>query len=226
MSKADSTIKRFDFDEVFRFDDGPRDAGMIQAVVADLHGHLAELEAQLAAAMRERDEAVALALSQGHAAGLEQARKERAEAQLAATDALHAAFDDLGVEFAAITSQMTRDTAQLALSAAEILAGHALDLEPSRAFDEALGRALHQLAFGATLLIRAHPDSIAHFEHIVAARRERQGLAPTIHLIADDQIAPHDAHISWGQGGVIVDAAERRAAVLHELAPLLDIPAA
>lgn len=226
MSKSETVIKPFDFDRVFRFDDAPRDAGVQQAVMADLHTHLAELEAQLAAALQQKDEASEAAWAAGHAAGLEQARTERAEAQLAATDALHAAFDDLGAEFAAVTDQLTRDTAQLAHVAADILAGHAVRVEPTRAFEEALGRALQQLAFGVKLLIRTHPDSAAHFQEIAADQLARQGMSISINVVADDNIAPNDAHISWGRGGLIVDSEERRSAVLRELAPLLGQPAA
>jgi flagellar assembly protein FliH len=215
------SIKPYQFDRVFRFEAAPREERDASAGAAELHARIAELEAALEAEREARAQAVANAHRDGMAEALVQARTERAEAQLAATDALHAAFDDLNAELASVTDRVTRESAEVALCAAEMLAGHAMAVQPGRAFDEALGRALHQVAFGTALMVRAHPDSIDHFEDFVAARRDRQGAVPTITLVPDDAIAVNDAHISWAQGGLIVDAAERRAAVERELSPLL-----
>lgn len=190
--------------------------------MADLRLHVAQLEADLAAAQRERDEAVAAAHAEGLAQGLVQARGERAEAQLAATDALHAALDELAGEFQALTDQITRNSADVALTAAEMLAGHALHIQPERAVEEALARVLDQVAYGTALHIRVHPDQWEYFQNFVQKYAALHAAKPEIQLVADAAIAPHDAQISWAQGGLIVNAAERRAAVLQEFAALLD----
>lgn len=222
MEKRDPSIAPFQFDRVFRLEEAPRAEKDSSASLAALQAMVEELEAALDAARQELDQAVGMARAEGLADGLEQARGERAEAQLAATDALHAGFDDLNEQMLAVTEHLTRNAAEVALCAAEMLAGHAVMLEPGRAFDEALGRALQQVAFGTTLIVCAHPDSMENFAQLIAARRDRQGAVPIVTLIEDDAIAPNDAQISWAQGGLIVDAEERRTAVLRELSALLD----
>ena len=221
MAASDPSIKPFAFDRVFRFD-APKSKEEADAVgMADLRLHVEQLEAELERLRQERDEAVAAAHADGLAQGLVQARAERAEAQLAASDALHAALDDLASDLSGLSEQMTRDCADVALKAAEVLAGHAVACEPMRAVEEALERVLEQVAFGTALHMRVHPDSLEHFQQFVASRAENHGAKPSIHVVADPQIAPQDAHISWAQGGLIVDAEERRAAVMQELQPLL-----
>lgn len=222
MTGPEHPIKPFAFDRVFRFA-APRSKEETPAEgLAELHDQLHQLEAALESLRVERDEAVVAAHADGLAQGLQQARTERAEAQLAATDALHAALDDLVSEFTSVTEQMTRDCADVALKSAEFLAGHALEIAPLGAVEAAFERVLDQVAFGTILHIKVHPDSLDHFQQIVAERADRHAAKPQIYVVADDSIGPQDAHISWAQGGLIVDAAERRAAVLQELSPLLD----
>lgn len=226
MAGTDYPIKPFAFDRVFRFDVPASKEEVNSVGIADLDARVAGLEEELEAARRERDEAVAAAHADGLAEGLVQARAERAEAQLAATDALHAALDELAAELADITQRLTRDCADVALAAAEMLAGHALQHQPGRAFEEALARALEQVAFGTQLHVRVHPESHDHFAEIAAQRADRHAAHPVVTVVMDEGIAPNDAHISWIQGGLIVNAADRRAAVVAELAPLLNDAAA
>lgn len=222
MAEPENPIKPFAFDRVFRYSAPTTRDEAHAASIAEMHDLVQQLEAELAEVRAERDEAVAAAHAAGLEQGLVQARGERAEAQLAATDALHAAFDELSSEFASVAEQMTRDCADVALKAAEFLAGHAEQIAPLGAVEAALDRVLDQVAFGTVLRMRVHPDSLVPFEQMVAVRAGRHAAKPQINVVSDAAIGPQDAHISWAQGGLIVDAAERRAAVMQELSSLLD----
>lgn len=224
MSKPEISIKPFGFDNVFRFG---ATSDEIQPETVDteiLYQKIADLETQLHDAQQARDDAVEAARQEGHEQGIAQARSERAEALLAATDALHVGLDDLASQVGDVRDQLTRDAAQVALCAAEMLAGHAIAQTPGRAFDEALGRALKQVSVNTDLMVHVHPESRLEVEAIVQARLARNGGTPAITIIEDTAIAPNDAHISWADGGLIIEAEARRAAVLAELGTLMDSP--
>ena len=221
MMEAAISIKPFGFDRVFRFGSAP-DEGPVATPPAELHAQIAALQERIEQ-MRQNQEAASLkARAEGVAQGLAQARSERAEAMLSATDALHAALDDLSGRWAEETGRIMHDAADVALCAAEMIAGHAIRQDPARAIDEALGRALHQVARGTALLIRVHPDSLTEVERLVAERRAGERRALSITVAADPAIPPNDAHVGWADGGLIVDAAARRAAVARELGSLID----
>ncbi|WP_375195290.1 flagellar assembly protein H [Sphingobium sp.] len=216
------SIKPFGFDRVFRF--GPmaeEGQGPPPPPVDELHAQIAALQERIEQMRQDQEVALLKARSEGVAQGLSQARGERAEAMLSATDALHAALDELGGQWAQQSERIMHDAAEVALCAAELLAGHAIAQEPGRAIDEALGRALRQVARGTALLVRVHPDSLEEIERLVAERRAGERRALSITIVADAAIAPNDAHIGWADGGLIVDAAARRAAVEHELGSLI-----
>lgn len=221
MEKAMS-IEPFGFDRVFRFTSAEaeeKDNGKAA------YEELAALEARLERMREEHAAELVRARADGFEAGLEQARHERDTALLAATDALHAGLDDVVRRFDEVTGQVGREAASVALLAAEMLAGHAVALEPARAIDEALARALDQVARGTRITVRVHPSLRAHLEQVVAARQASERRELSILVIDDPAVAPSDARIGWVEGGLGVDAGARREAVLAELAGLLE-PAA
>ncbi|HKY82934.1 MAG TPA: flagellar assembly protein H [Sphingobium sp.] len=211
MMEATISVQPFGFDRVFRRATDPEDPPRTNT--DELQSQIAALQDRVRQLRQENEETLAAARAHAFAEGLAQAREEREEAILAAADALHMGVEDLDRDL----SSMMKEAAGLALLAAEILAGHALAREPGRAIDEALGRALTQVARGTPLHVRVHPDSLEDVERLVARRRAGERRALSITLVEDRDIAPHDAHISWGEGGLMVDAAARRAAVIREL---------
>lgn len=222
MMEAGISIKPFGFDRVFRFGSVPDDEAEAPLPADDaLHERIATLEARIEQMRREQGETIEAARAEGVAQGLEQARGERAEAMLAATDALHAALDDLGTQIAEESDRIMREAADVALCAADLIAGHAVAREPGRAVDEALGRALRQVVRGTALQIRVHPDSLADIERLVMVRAERDKRSLPVTFIEDANVAPQDAHISWAEGGLIADAAARRADIARELRGLI-----
>jgi len=221
MMEAAISIKPFGFDRVFRFGSAPEEEPL-PVPTGELHAQIAALQERIEQMRQNQEGAVLKARAEGVAQGLAQARSERAEAMLSATDALHAALDDLSGRWAEETDRIMHDAAEVALCAAEMIAGHAVRQEPARAIDEALGRVLRQVARGTALLIRVHPDSLEEVERLVAERRAGERRALSITIAADADVAPHDAHVGWADGGLIVDAAARRAAVARELGSLID----
>ncbi len=90
------------------------------------------------------------------------------------------------------------------------------------AVDEAIGRALAQVARGQEIDVKVHPDLVEDIEARIAERQSRDRRRLALVVSGDASLAPGDAVLRWDRGGVIVDAQSRRQAVLDELAPIMD----
>ncbi|HUD31162.1 MAG TPA: FliH/SctL family protein [Novosphingobium sp.] len=222
-----AAIRPFGFDRVFHL---VEDALAVPELplgppsepsLADLREMVAERDARIERLHAEHREELARARADGFEAGALQARSERAEAMLSATDALHAAFDDIDARFDVAVQAMIGEAGAVALHAAEMLAGHAVDVAPARAVDEALGRALEQVARETALVVRANPAMRADLEDLVAAREAGAGRRLTVTVVDDADVAEGDARIEWSTGGLNVDATARWTAVMAELAGIL-----
>jgi flagellar assembly protein FliH len=220
MMEDPMTIQPFGFDRIFRF---PNNEPVVDERRHDeLREHVEELQARIERLHEDHVAELARARADGFEAGLEQARGERAEAMLAATDALHASIDDVERRFDAVMDQVVAEAGSVALQAAELLAGHAIAAQPARAIDEALTRALDQVARDTALSIRANPAMREDIERLVEERRARERRTLSIVVVDDETLPMGDAHIGWAEGGLNVDSAARRAAVMAELAGVLD----
>lgn len=217
--EAAINVKPFGFDRVFRFAAGEPPP---KTNNGELHQQIADLEAQIAALREVHAVEILRIRAEGYEAGLMQARAERDTALLAATDALHAALDDVDARLASTAETMMRDAADLAYMAADVLAGHAVARAPERAIDEALGRVLQQVTRGTQIGIRVHPSLAADMEELIAKRRSQERRKLALVVLEDADMAPGDAQIFWDEGGLGVDAEARRAAVLAEIGPLLN----
>lgn len=187
----------------------------------DLLAEVATMRATLAQLRSRHAEALLEARLEGFEAGRVRASAESASALLAATDALHATLDDIDAHLSDQTRAIHRDAVDVALLAAEMLAGHAVDFAPARAVDEALGRALEQVTRGTALVIRVHPDLADAMAERLTTRIAQERRKLDLNLVPDESIVPGDGQISWNEGGLIVDAAKRREALMTELAPLM-----
>ncbi len=205
-------IKPFAFDRVFAM---PKSAAAADPV--DQTETIIVLRAEIDYLKAQLETCAAVARADGFEGGLAQARSETAAAMLAATDALHASIEAVEQEFEAIEHRTARAAADVALAAADGLAARALATDPALAIDEAIGRVLTQVARGQELQIRVHPALIEPTEALIASRQSRDRRRLALTVIADDTLAVGDALISWEQGGLTLDAAARRAAILAEL---------
>jgi len=217
------TIQPFGFDRVFHLVETPLAVpeAAPELPPVDLREQLEELEARIERLHADHRAELVRARADGFEAGAAQARTERAEALLAATDALHAGFDGIDARFDAVALAMVREAGAVALHAAEMLAGHAIETQPARALDEALGRALEQVAQDTALVVRIHPEMREDIAAMVAARTARAGHALSVTVVEDAAVSPGDARIEWRAGGLNVDAGARRAAVMAELSDVL-----
>ena len=210
-------IRPFAFDRVFSMSSAPDGA----APPEDLQLQIATLQAEAALLRVEHERTLAVARAEAFEAGLAQAREERDTALLSAVDALHASIEAIDARMDEIAHGVSEDATEVALAAAEMIAGRALDAEPALVVDGAIGRVLKQVARGQELLVRVHPDLVPDVERLIAVRQSGDRRRLNLHVVSDEALAPGDAHIEWDQGGLSLDAAARRDAVRAELETLL-----
>jgi flagellar assembly protein FliH len=209
-------VKPFGFDRVFHMTGGEAPAFDARS----LNDRIDALHAKIEAMEDTHREELAIAGADAFARGLEQARQERDTALLAAADALHAAIEQIDARLAETADGIAKDAAEAALAAADMLAGHAVAAAPVRAIAEALDRVLRQVARGTRLGIRVHPALAGAVERMMEPKgSERRRVSLTV--LPDETLPEGDAAIFWEEGGLAIDAAARREAVIVEMQPLL-----
>ena len=212
-------IRPFGFDEVFT----PQPAAGSRFDDIDPWLRIEALLADLAVARQDAEHAIAAARAEGFIAGLAQAREEQAAAVLAATDAIHGAVEAVEAALEETAERTVRDAAAVALAAGEILAGRALAHAPHAAIEDAIGRALRQVARGQEIQVSVHPDLVDAIEAVITRRQSGDRRRLTLSAIGDAAIAFGDAHIHWDQGGIVLDATARRDAIAAALAGVLPV---
>lgn len=210
-------VERFAFDRIFSTP--ASESATIPS--GDMLLEISALRAELALLRSDVDAQLALARAQGFDAGLAQARAERDVALLSAVDALHAGIESLDERFEDVSRRVTGEAAEIALAAADMIAGRAIDAAPVETIDAAIGRALSQVARGTELEIRVHPDLIEAIEARIVDRQSQDRRKLNLNVVGDVTVAIGDALIGWEQGGLALDANARRQAVLTELETLL-----
>ena len=157
------------------------------------------------------------ARADGFAAGLAQARADAALALTAAQSALTEAIARLEDRFVDTETRIAGIAGGLVLTAAEMLAAHAIGERPGTAIDAAIGRVLVQTDFREALRLHLHPSSAGAVRLLLAERVSAAQRPLTITVHEDPTLAVGDAHILWDHGGLSLDAAARRAAVTAAL---------
>jgi flagellar assembly protein FliH len=221
MGMGFQNVERFAFDRIFSTP--ASESATIPS--GDVLLEISALRAELALLRSDVDAQVNLARAEGFEAGLAQARAERDVALLSAVDALHAGIESLDERFEDVSKRVTGEAAEIALAAADMIAGRAIEAAPAETIDAAIGRALSQVARGTELEIRVHPDLIEAIEARIAERQSKDRRKLNLTVIGDVTVALGDALIGWEQGGLALDASARRQAVMQELETLLPSPA-
>ncbi|MDP5281186.1 FliH/SctL family protein [Sphingomonas sp. DG1-23] len=214
-------VERFAFDRIF----STPASESATIPTGDMLLEISALRAELALLRSDVDAQLNLARAEGFEAGLVQARAERDVALLSAVDALHAGIEALDDRFEDVSKRVTGEAAEIALAAADMIAGRAIETAPAETIDAAIGRALSQVARGTELEIRVNPDLIEAIEARIAERQSKDRRKLNLNVIGDVTVAIGDALIGWEQGGLALDASARRQAVIEELETLLPSPA-
>ncbi|MXP10438.1 FliH/SctL family protein [Pseudoblastomonas halimionae] len=218
----DLQVRPFDFDRTFSFP--PRESARQyrrKTDAAELAREAEALRGQIARLQQNHEEELARTRTEAFEAGCNHAHEEREEAILSAVDAVQASLDEFSERYGELRAQAEADAVEVALVAAETLAGRAIAEEPGGAVDEAIGRALSQVARGQEIEVRVHPELVEEIEARIAQRQSEDRRRLALIVSADAGLAPGDAVLKWDRGGVNVDAQSRRQAVLDELAPLM-----
>jgi flagellar assembly protein FliH len=215
-----SNIQPFAFERIFA-QAAPAGTGKGKADPLRLQGEVETLRAQIERLELEREIALSAARSEGYEAGLAQARGEREAAMLAAIDALQAGVEQIGEEIEGAMAKATAEAAELALAAADLIAGRALAAEPTATIDAALGRVLEQLGRNPNLVINVHSSLVEEMQRLVADRQAGERRRMFLHVVGNDEMALGDTLITWQEGGLRLDAEARREAVREELAGIL-----
>lgn len=187
----------------------------------ELELELRSLQTEIERTKKDHATALAAARADGFEAGLAHARSDLDVAVLAAVDAMQASLENVEEQVAAVTQEMNRQATQLAIAAAELIAGRAIAHAPEAAIDAALGRVLEQVGRGPRLQIRVNTSLVARMEALIGERASRERRRMTLTVIADETLPVGDAFIFWDDGGLALDANARRAAVAEELGCLL-----
>lgn len=196
----------FAFDQVFAAPSGVEAAlerEQLLDEIARLRGELRRVEQR--------------AFAEGEARALESFRAERDTALLSATDALQVSLEAVEAKYADIEAAVVRDAAELALAAADHLAGVEIARDPARIVDEAIGKVLGELRRGSPIEVRVHPDLTASVEAALRNRQDRDQRTLAVTVIGDAALELGDGRLNWERGGAALDTSERRRMLVDEL---------
>ncbi|MBW6525531.1 flagellar assembly protein H [Sphingomonas sp. RHCKR7] len=176
-----------------------------------------ELDAQATAHATELTEAREAALDRGRDEG----RAEVSAALRAALDALRHQLETIEHRIDERVADLTRDAAELALAAADLLAGEVAVTWPLAAVTTAVERVLRDTERATALAIRVNPSLAPALDLWLAERPRALTRGIHVEIVPDDEVTPGDGMVDWRRGGLAIDAAARRAALSAELAPAL-----
>lgn len=217
-----SPLERFVFSELASRATGDALAGPSLAGLNDqqLRKLVGDLQSELARVRNEKETLVALAHQEGLRLGLEQARSEIQASLLAAADCVNDALENIGEQITSRFETVVRDSAGLAFVVGEHLAAQVLSSEPLSVIEGALNAVLAEMHKLTDLEIEVHPSLVAPLEHALksnsAANRKLN-----LMIYPDERLQPGDAQISWGEGGLKIEAAARRSVLLEALGVIL-----
>ncbi len=154
--------------------------------------------------------------AQGYAAG-----QVDAAAQITGlADQLAAMATQLEQQQSATLDDIAAAAAQLALVAAEHLAGQALAHTPLGPIAGALHSAISSLPRGTDIAITVNPDHAAAMEARLKEMHQNERRQVSLSVSSDAALVLGDARFSWDGGGAILCRAQRRAAVASLIATL------
>ncbi len=171
--------------------------------------------------LAEQDAMMAVARADGFEAGLVQARNER-DARVA--DTLGHMVRTLQQGFAATDTahaDIMRAAADMALAAAEVLAGRAIAADPLAPLRAALPELFAAHGDAPVITVRVAPALVDDCRSLTEDMADAAAFSGRLRLEADAALAPGDAVVEWRKGGWRAVAAERRAAITAAVEDML-----
>lgn len=182
---------------------------------------VADLEEQQEQMLVDLRVLVEQARVEGERAGLEQARQELPASALAATDAIQSSIEQLRETIDHRFQAVVRDSASLALASAEFLAGQALRTTPLGPVTDAIGELLDEMHDLQSIEVEVHPDLVEPLRSNFLRAEEASRKTCEINIHGNAKISLGDALLSWGAGGLRIDAETRRATIAETLGIIL-----
>ncbi|SFZ83502.1 flagellar assembly protein FliH [Devosia enhydra] len=159
--------------------------------------------------------------AQGVAEG-ERTASVRAQRQLAAAiDALANRAAQFAMAETAQRRERLADAVDLALVVARKLSGAAIDALPQAPLETLLSEALASVGRMPGIVIRCHPDLVAHFEPTATRMLAERGLEGRVVIVGDATLAPGDGRVEWADGGIARDSAAIAAEVDRAISAFL-----
>lgn len=150
--------------------------------------------------------------------------RQTAEVQgYASVDRIVAHLAPVTQQLASIAAELRREAAELALIAAQKIAGDALEANGAKAAGEAISEAVLLLRDKPTVVVSVEPSALA----AVNARVEqlkKMGRMPQIVFTADSRSRPGDWRVEWAEGSAGFSRADVEAAVQNAVSDRLGDP--
>ncbi len=223
------TVTPFNFDRTFAPEDRRQSGTFGGRRKSDQTDHALDAEAlraELEMLRQQQQDELAQTRQEAFQAGIDHARTERDAAVLSSIDALQASLEEIAQDRDTLHAEYSQDAAELALAAADAIAGHSAATAPNKAVDEVIGRVLAQLGRGEEVQVSVHPEIADDIQAKISSRQSDNRKRISLIITSDEGVLPGDAVLTWDRGGVSINAEARRAAILAELEPLLAGPKA
>jgi flagellar assembly protein FliH len=139
--------------------------------------------------------------------------RQSAEARgYAAVDQIVAHLAPVSDRLAAISADLRREAAELALAAARAIAGRALDRFGAETAAEAVCEVVAGLRDKPTVIVSVPPEALPAVERRVE-HLQRAGRAPSLTFLADSRARPGDWRVEWAEGSASFSQADVEASV-------------
>lgn len=156
----------------------------------------------------DREAALAQARAEGHAAGRAEAMDQIERAAAEAARALANQTQFLVSRLAAECEALRAEAVALALAAARVAAGRALDAAPEGLVLEVVGQAARSLRTAPRLVCRVAPDLAVLLAPRIEQEAEAGGFPGKIIVLADPAARPGDVRLEWDDGMIARDRNE------------------
>jgi flagellar assembly protein FliH len=161
---------------------------------------------------------LAAARAEGFRAGQDEAHRE-VQSQLAGlTGQLARSAERLFAQEAARGAAIEEQAVNVAIAAAQALAGAALAQMPLAALAAAMREALSHARSAPHLVLRVHDSLVDAAEELVRKLTAESGFTGKAIVLGQSDIAPGDGRIEWAEGGFVLDSGHIGALVEQALA--------